>query len=389
MSSSTREYPDSIIPEIRLSELIDIDCVKSMMESFYSLTGIPMSLIDQNGQVLAGAGWQDICIKFHRVCPATSANCRASDLTLTSDIPEGEFRLYKCKNGMWDMATPLFFGKHRIGYLFSGQFFFKDEEPDITFFTNQASMHGFDADTYLEALARVPRVERSYIEKAELFFIKLAETLAHMGYDKMKLGKALDDTKILLSNLSNQKYMLEEGQAIAHLGSWELDLKRHRLTWSDEVYRIFGIDPHDFIPTYEGFLSIIHPDDRDPVAKAYSDSVAQGMEAYEIEHRILRWETGEIRWLHEKCRHFKDSNGKVIRSVGMVHDITDRKKAESDLLKSKEKLISVRNLYRNRISNIRNRYMTMLSGKTTPLMSRSNPTHKYVRKNITIQRRRA
>lgn len=388
MSSSTREYPDSIIPEIRLSELIDVDCVRSMMESFYSLTGIPMSLIDHKGNVLAGAGWQDICIKFHRICPVTAENCMASDIKLTADIAEGEFRLYKCKNGMWDMATPLFFGKHRIGSLFSGQFFFRDEEPDTEFFINQASRFGFNVKEYIEALERVPRVERSYIEKAEMFFIKLAETLAHMGYDRMKLGKALEDTKILLSNLSHQKYLLEEGQAIAQLGSWELDLKRHRLTWSDEVYRIFGIDPLDFIPTYERFLSIIHPDDREPVAKAYSASVDAGMDSYDIEHRIIR-EDGEIRWLHEKCRHFKDRDGKVIKSVGMVHDITDRKISEADLLKSKEKLVSVRNLYRKRILSINKKHNSLLSGKSKTLKSCSNPFQKYVRSGILLQRHRA
>ncbi|HLN55049.1 MAG TPA: PocR ligand-binding domain-containing protein [Bacteroidales bacterium] len=377
MNNSSGSYL-TIIPEIRLSDLIDTDNVRSMMESFYSFTGIPMSLVDHNGNILAGAGWQVICTKFHRVNSATSENCKESDLRLTEEIPEGEFRLYKCKNGMWDMATPLFFGPHKIGYLFSGQFFFKDEEPDTGFFIDQAAKFGFDAEEYIEALKEVPRVERSYIEKSEIFFIKLANTLANLGYGRLKLEKALDDTQVLLKNLSHHKFLLEEAQSIAHLGSWELDLLKQRLTWSDEVYRIFGIDPHEFIPSFEGFLALVHPDDRESVAMSYSGSVSAGLDTYEIKHRIIR-ENGEVRWLHEKCRHFKERDGKIVRSVGMVHDITERKNSEAALIKSKEKLIWARRMHRRKIIAINKKHQFMTFKKPTVLKSCSNPAHKIVR----------
>ena len=64
---------------------------------------------------------------------------------------------------------------------------------------------------------------------------------------------------------------------------------------------------------------------------AYSSSVREGRDSYEIEHRIVRKHTGEIRYVFEKCEHIRDGNGKIIRSIGMVHDITERKKAEEEL----------------------------------------------------------
>jgi ligand-binding sensor protein len=281
MHSRLKEHYNTIVPEIILSELIDIGHVKSMMESFYELTGIPMSLIDMKGNILAGAGWQKVCTNFHRVDPRTEKNCIASDINLTSDIPEGEFRLYKCKNGMWDMATPLFFGKHRIAFLFSGQFFFSDEKIDTDFFIQQASRYNFNSDEYLAALANVPRLERSYIKKAQEFFIKLSATLAELGYNKLKLEKALEDTRVMLSNVTHNSFLLEEAQSIANLGSWQLDLILNRLTWSDEVYRIFGIDALEMEPTYEGFLLSIHPDDRESVENAYSRSIFESKESYQ------------------------------------------------------------------------------------------------------------
>ncbi len=121
---------------------------------------------------------------------------------------------------------------------------------------------------------------------------------------------------------------LRRSQEIAHLGSWELDLTSNRLSWSDEVYRLFGLTPGEFGATYEAFLDAVHPDDRAAVDAAYSGSLKEGRDQYEIEHRIVRQDTGEIRVVLEKCEHKRDASGRVIRSIGMVHDITEAKKAE-------------------------------------------------------------
>ena len=136
--------------------------------------------------------------------------------------------------------------------------------------------------------------------------------------------------------LAENENRLERAQGIAHLGSWELDVIKDRLTWSDEVYRIFGLQPQEFGATYEAFLEAVHPDDRAVVDAAYSGSLREGRDIYEVEHRVVRKSTGETRFVHEKCEHFRDESGKIIRSVGMVQDITERKLAEEALRKAKE-----------------------------------------------------
>jgi PAS domain S-box-containing protein len=133
--------------------------------------------------------------------------------------------------------------------------------------------------------------------------------------------------------LRESEERLKRSQEIAHLGSWELDLVQNRLTWSDEVYRIFGLKPQEFGATYEAFLARVHPDDRAAVDAAYSGSLRENRDSYEIEHRLVRRSTGEIRIVHEKCEHFRDASGRIVRSVGMVHDITERKRAEEQLVK--------------------------------------------------------
>ena len=113
------------------------------------------------------------------------------------------------------------------------------------------------------------------------------------------------------------------------LGSWELNLVSGTLWWSDETYRIFELDPAQFAPSYENFLNVIHPDDRDEVNQAYTRSLKDHLD-YEIEHR-LRMPDGRVKWVREHCRSEFDSFGKAFRSIGAVQDITEQHLAEEQL----------------------------------------------------------
>ena len=140
----------------------------------------------------------------------------------------------------------------------------------------------------------------------------------------------ITDRKRAQETLKASEERLKRSQEIARLGSWELDIIKNNLTWSDEVYRIFGLEPREFKASYEAFLEAVHPDDRAAVDIAYSSSLKEGRDTYEIEHRVVQKSTGEIRYVHERCEHFRDGAGRVIRSAGMVHDITESKRAEEE-----------------------------------------------------------
>jgi signal transduction histidine kinase len=129
---------------------------------------------------------------------------------------------------------------------------------------------------------------------------------------------------------------LAEAQRMTHLGSWNLDLVNNTLTWSDEIFRIFEIDPEKFGASYEAFLNAIHPDDRDLVNNAYTESVAN-RKPYDIIHR-LQMADGRIKFVNEKCETYYSIENKPLRSVGTVHDITENIIAEEKIHKLNEEL---------------------------------------------------
>jgi len=119
---------------------------------------------------------------------------------------------------------------------------------------------------------------------------------------------------------------LNRAQAVAHTGSWRLDVQRNQLLWSDETYRIFGI-PKGMPMTYETFLSSVHPEDREYVDRKWMAALHD--EPYDIEHRIIV--DDEVKWVREMAELEFDSKGELKGGFGTVQDITKRKQVENEL----------------------------------------------------------
>jgi PAS domain-containing protein len=114
---------------------------------------------------------------------------------------------------------------------------------------------------------------------------------------------------------------LREAERLARLGHWELDLKTKLVFWSAETFRILDLDPVRFSPSYETFLSLVHPDDREYVKQQYEESVANRTQ-YNVYHRIVL-KSGATKFVNERCRTFYDDEGNAVRSLGTILDMTD------------------------------------------------------------------
>jgi PAS domain S-box-containing protein len=144
----------------------------------------------------------------------------------------------------------------------------------------------------------------------------------------IELVRDITERKRAEHALIESEWQMKEVQRIANLGSWQLDYGTGKLVWSEETYRILGLSAQEIPASYEAFLDVVHPEDRELVVRLFRESLRNGSIGFENEYRIVRQPGSVIRHIHQKCEHIKGDAGRVIRSFGMVHDITTRKEAE-------------------------------------------------------------
>ena len=151
--------------------------------------------------------------------------------------------------------------------------------------------------------------------------------------------KMTEEIRLNEENLRQSEARLNEGQRIAKLGSWEQDALTGELIWSDEIFRLIEADKSQGVPSYEGYLDAVHPEDREMVDRVCSDSLVKHL-PYDITNR-LRMSDGRIKWVQVRCTLDFSAEGKLLRTRGTVQDITERKMAEEELRNTKYLLDSI------------------------------------------------
>lgn len=145
------------------------------------------------------------------------------------------------------------------------------------------------------------------------------------------LQSRLDELESVKERLRRSEASLANVQRIARLGNWDWDIVKNELYWSDEIYRIFGLNVHEFGATYEAFLNSVHPDDREFVKKSVDEALS-GKKTYSIDHRIVL-PNGAVRIVHEHAEVTFNETGEAVRMAGTVQDVTEHKRTESELKK--------------------------------------------------------
>ncbi|WEN14677.1 EAL domain-containing protein [Rhodanobacter sp. AS-Z3] len=126
--------------------------------------------------------------------------------------------------------------------------------------------------------------------------------------------------------LQEQQHMLSYAQREAHLGSWDWDIAGNRVTWSDELYRIYGVSPKQHGATFEAYLALVHQDDRERVQQTIGQAL-NSRQPFEFEERIQRAD-GVVRTLLSRGSVDFDEAGQPLRMMGACQDITERKRAQ-------------------------------------------------------------
>ncbi|HSB78836.1 MAG TPA: PAS domain S-box protein, partial [Candidatus Methylomirabilis sp.] len=272
--------------------------------------------------------------------------CAESDTRLSTGVPAGEFRLYKCKNNMWDVATPIMVGGNHMGNLFSGQFLFEDEPPDQDLFRAQASRYGFPEDDYLQALEGVPRMSRESLDTGMAFFMKLAHMLSQLSYSNLRLARSLAERDALMQSLRASEEQLRQQRewlrvTLTSIGDAVLTTDTAgRITFLNPVAeRLTGWRQDDALgrPVQSVFRTV---DERahEPAEDIVARVLREGCTVLLTDHTALAARDGREWPIEDSAAPITDSTGEVSGVVVVFHDVTEKHRAQAALRESEDRL---------------------------------------------------
>lgn len=151
---------------------------------------------------------------------------------------------------------------------------------------------------------------------------KNIRTILDLFAIRASAGMEIERSAALLKTRERNKSNTER---MANIGSWEFSLRQKSVRWSEETYRIFGVSPESFTPSYEGFLSLLHPEDRERMRHC-AEVMLSSPQPSQVEFRIIR-PNGEERFIRECVELELDHNGEPVRLSGICQDITEEKRA--------------------------------------------------------------
>jgi len=203
-------------------------------------------------------------------------------------------------------------------------------------------------DLYELVTRFVEKHEKWNVDEFIVVFIVLGFIFMSFYFRKFKqLQREITERKKTAKTLRENQKRLFLATKIAQLGLWDLNLVNGDLFWSDETYRHYGYKPQEFVPSYEKFASIVHPDDLGFVQERVDAAINNNAE-YNIDFRFIRSD-GSIGYLYTQGMVIsRDETGKALRFIGTQIDITERKKAEEKLKTRTEELEKINKAFVSR-----------------------------------------
>ncbi len=321
-------------PEVdSLAAIINVQEIQAIMDDFYHLTGMVTAILDLKGQVIEHTGWQDICTKFHRKNPKTCQNCTESDLFLASNLKSGEYVEYKCKNGLWDVVTPLYVGGIHLGNVYTGQFFYDDEEVDEEIFAKQAETYGFDKEAYLDAFRRIPRYSRETVRRLMSFLTKFTSYISSISLANIQLKKEVSVRKQAEAALKESENRLRALVRTLPDLVWLKDQEGTFLLCNSRFESYFGASEKEIIGKTD--YDFVDKELADHFRKHDKISMAEGKPS-KNEEEVTFAEDGHRELLETIKTPMYDSDGRLAGVLGIGRDITDRARAEKEKLKMEE-----------------------------------------------------
>ncbi|MDP2441399.1 PAS domain-containing protein [Rhodoferax sp.] len=240
----------------------------------------------------------------------------------------------------WNIQTGELFWTERIAPLFG----YPVGELETSYDNFLAAIHPDDRQAVIDAVAACIERDRPYeLEHRVVWPDGTVRWLLERGavaYDAdgkplQMLGvvQDIDDRKRAEMALAERERQLREAQTLACIGNWSADLSSGTLTWSDEIYRIFGYAPGSFAPSVDAFRAAVHPDDLALVRE--SEKRAEQTGRHDVVHRIVRPD-GTVRHVHELAQMEADAAGRPVFLTGTVQDVTAQVEIEQAMVAARD-----------------------------------------------------
>jgi PAS domain S-box-containing protein len=329
------------VARLPATDLLDIDELRGLCERFSALTGTVIAILDLAGSILIATGWQDMCTRFHRLNPDTACRCRESDTILANELAQGEaYHVYRCENGMVDVAMPIMVAGVHVANLYTGQFFF--QPPDEDFFIGQAKRYGFDVPDYIAALRRVSVIPEERARKTMEYLSSLAQLFGETGLARTNLEEAnqrltrqIGDNQATLKALhaSETKFrgMAENIPGVVYRMHVRGDGTSRFSYFSPHAEELFG-GSAAADSTYVKLFAAMHDEDRAGFVESIQRAIAMRL-PWNREGRLLMRD-GSIKWIRGIASPAVIGDELVFD--GVLLDITEEKRLEDRLLQAQK-----------------------------------------------------
>lgn len=343
--------------------LLDLGQLAPLLEDFCSAVGVALTITDAQGNVMASARWQRICEAFHRADPRTCARCHEVGRKIAASSKDSNhFSIYQCKNGMIEAGASIVIDNRHIADIFVGQFLYA--EPELEYFRKQAAEFGFDEADYVRALEDVPVISSDKLAAIVSFLTRFIRLVASLSLEQLKVQaeknsceisaadseqareKLLQDRAYLETLVEDRTEKLRQSEEYSRLilqavaeGIFETDLDGRSTFFNDAALKMLGFTAEELVgrDIHDAFHhshadGTPHPREECPIYHSYT----QGITSFRRDEVFWRKDGTPFDVSYTSVpQRYAD---RIVGSVVVFRDITERKKNEDALLESESRL---------------------------------------------------
>ncbi len=317
--------PEGNLSNLELSDLVNIEELKDFFQTINDFTNIPITLLDKKGSVLFSLGSSNLCRSFHLAKTGALDWCKESHKKISNDMKIGESKLYKCKNNVWNFATPVYVGGERIATLDICQFRLADEfalsEVEIR---RLANLHKFDKEKYIQAYYNLPVIDKERLIKVATYYRDLLSKITALSYAQIKQARTSHKLKLREEKLAQ---ITDNMTDVIFINDFDFNVKYV----SPSIQKLYGFTVEEYLKrspsqrfpqeTLEKISSILESELNKAPSK-YNDILIE-IQEYNANNELID--------VSVHARLLLDSNNKPTAIIGSARDITHRIMIQNEL----------------------------------------------------------